>query len=231
MSAPAAPAAPSAPAGPCRPFGPFGPRRLDQLGQHRGHATLDGLERLPGEALVGLAQAPAERTEQLDRDVGMLAQQPAHVASQYRHRLGLLERLDGGGTALVIEDRQLAEDVARPQGGQGDRASTGVLAHSPHVAGADDVAGVALIALVKHCRAGFEATGDRHRGHARQLLIGQRREHRHLMQKRDRLLAGRRHRAEISQPAGETRRFSPLRCGVQIRSDRGPVRAGAGGPP
>ena len=80
--------------------------------EHHRDAALDRLEGLAGEALVGLAQAPAQRDDELDRDVGVLAQQAAHVGAQDGDGLHLVERLDRGRAQLVVEHRELAEDVA-----------------------------------------------------------------------------------------------------------------------
>ena len=92
--------------------GALGLRLVDELAEHLGDAALDGLEGLAGEPLVGLAQPAAERDDELDRDVGVLAHQRAHVVAEDRDRLELVERLDGRRAALVVEHRQLAEDVA-----------------------------------------------------------------------------------------------------------------------
>jgi hypothetical protein len=46
--------------------------RARRAPRRRGSGRLEGLA---GEALVGLAQAPAQRDDELDRDVGVLAQQ------------------------------------------------------------------------------------------------------------------------------------------------------------
>ena len=54
----------------------------DELAEDHRHAALDGLEGLAREALVGLAQAPAERDHQAHRDLRVLAHQPAHVAAR-----------------------------------------------------------------------------------------------------------------------------------------------------
>ena len=49
-----------------------------------------------------------------------LPQQPAHVAAENRDRLRGLDSLDGRGAALVVEHRQLAEDLSRAEGGERD---------------------------------------------------------------------------------------------------------------
>src|SRR3954447_13976690 len=53
---------------------PLGLRLADELEQHHRDAALDGLERLPAQALVGLPQAAPERDHELDRDVRVLAE-------------------------------------------------------------------------------------------------------------------------------------------------------------
>ena len=91
----------------------LGLRLLDELREHGGDAALHGLERLPREPLVGGPQPPAERDHELDRHVRVAAQQPPHVAAEDAEHLEVVGRLDGRRPALVVEHRQLAEDVAR----------------------------------------------------------------------------------------------------------------------
>ena len=61
----------------------------------------------------------------------------------------LVERLDRGRAQLVVEHRQLAEDVARAEVRQRDHAPVGMLADRARVAGAHDVARVAGVALAE----------------------------------------------------------------------------------
>ena len=63
------------------------------------------------------------------------AHQPAHVVAEDREHLEVVDRLDGGRAPLVVEHRQLAEDVARPERGERDLAPVGVLADRARVAG------------------------------------------------------------------------------------------------
>ena len=63
----------------------------------------------------------------------------------------------GRRAALVVEHRQLAEDVAGAEVRQRDRAAVGVLADGAGVPGADDVARVALVALAED-RCGWAGT-------------------------------------------------------------------------
>ena len=123
-------------------------------------AGLDGLEGLAREALVGLAQAPAEGDHQARGDAGVLAHQPAHVGAEHGHGGGRLDCLDGGGATLVLEHRELAEDVAGAEGGERDDAPVGVLAHGAGATGTHDVAGVAGVALAEDDLAGIELAGD-----------------------------------------------------------------------
>ena len=117
-----------------RVAGALGLRLRREPAEHPGDAALHGLERLAREPLVRLAQPPAERDHELDRDVGVLAQQPAHVGAGDRDRVDGVERLDRRRAALVVEHRKLAEDVARPEVGERDHAPVGVLAQRAGVA-------------------------------------------------------------------------------------------------
>ena len=87
-----------------------------------------------------------------------------------RDRLRLLDRLDRRRAPLVVEHRQLAEDVTRAEVGECDRATVGMLADRRVPSRAHDVARVALVALAEHDLARVEATGHRHLGHALELL-------------------------------------------------------------
>ena len=84
-----------------------------------------------------------------------------------RDRLDVVERLDRGRAPLVVEHRQLAEDVAGAEVRQRDRAAVGVLADRAGVAGAHDVARVRLVALAEdHALTGLEPARDGHLDHA-----------------------------------------------------------------
>ncbi len=151
----------------------------DELGEDHRHAALHGLEGLAREALVGLAQAPAERDHHARGDLRVLVQQPAHVRAEHAHDARRLDRLDGGGAALVLEHRQLAEDVSGPERRERDRAPVAVAAHRARLPLAHDVAGVALIALAEDRLAGLEAPGDGHLRDPLEVAGLERREHRH----------------------------------------------------
>ena len=75
-----------------------------------------------------LAQAAPERDDELRRDVGVLAHQAAHVRAEDADDLGVLDDLDRGRALLVVEHRQLAEDVARAEPRERDRAAVRMLA-------------------------------------------------------------------------------------------------------
>ena len=61
---------------------------------------------------------------------------------------------------LVVEHRQLAEDVAGPEVGERDRAAVDVLADRAGVAAADDVARVGRVALAEDHGAAGEVARD-----------------------------------------------------------------------
>ncbi len=93
-----------------------GDRLSDELTKYNGHATLHGLKGLFGQTIVGLAQPTPERHDQAYRDFRMLDHQPAHVWAEHGHHARVLHRLHGRRAQLVLEHRQLAKDVARPEG-------------------------------------------------------------------------------------------------------------------
>jgi hypothetical protein len=158
---------------------------FDQLAEHHRHAALHRLEGLARETLVGLAQAPAERDHQAHRDPGVLAHQPAHVAAEHAHHARRLDRFHGRRAQLVLEHRQLAEDVTRPERRQRDRASVPVCAGGAGVALADDVAGVAGVALAEDDLTGLEAARHRHLGDSLQVADRERGEHGHPAEQLD----------------------------------------------
>src|SRR5262249_35563294 len=105
-----------------------------------------------------------------------------------RDRLDRVERLDGGGALLVVEHRELAEDISGPEVGERDGPAVDVLAHGPGVAAADDVAGVARVALAEDHLLGREPPQDRDVRDAAQVLRCQLREDGHLLEQPDDLL-------------------------------------------
>ncbi len=156
-----------------------GLRLCHQLAQRRSHATLNRLEGAAREALVALPQAPGERDQQAHRDLGVLSHQAAHVRTQHGQHACRLQRLHRGRATLVLEQRQLPEDVARAERRQSDRAPVAMIVHRAGAADVHDVAGVAPIALAEHHLAGLEAPGHRQLGDALEVRLLQRREHRH----------------------------------------------------
>src|SRR5215218_1293436 len=160
-------------------------RLLDELAEHDGDAALHRLERLAREAFVGLAQPASERDDELDGDVRVLAQEAAHVRARDGDRVDRVERLDRRRASFGVEHGQLAEDVARAEVRERDRAPVDVLAHRARVAAAHHVAGVALVALAEDDLLGVEAARYRDLRDAAQVLGPQRLEHGHGAQERD----------------------------------------------
>ena len=89
-------------------------------------------------SLVARRRRPSADDE-LHRDLRVSRISRRMSGAEDRERLDLVDRLDRGRAALVVEHRQLAEDVARPEGGQRDLAPVGVLADGACVAVADHV--------------------------------------------------------------------------------------------
>src|SRR3954452_18715878 len=123
---------------------------VHELGDDGRHPALHGLEALAREALVGGAQPPSQRGDELDGDLVVVAHQAAHVGAEDREGLERVDGLDRGRAALVVEHRQLAEEVARAERRQRDRAAVWMLADRPRVPDLDDVARVAGVALPEH---------------------------------------------------------------------------------
>ena len=141
-------------------------------------------------------QPAAQRDNQLDRDLRVFSQQPAHVGPEDRDCLRFLERLHGRRARLVAEHRELPEDLAGAEAGQGDRTAVGVLQHRARVTGADHVAGVAGVALAEHHLGGAKPSRHRELGHLREVFVGQRLEQRDLTEQLGSVLTGRRHQEQ-----------------------------------
>ena len=196
------------------------PGLLDELAEHGRHAALDGLEGLAGEPLVGRPQAPRERDRERDRQLRALRHQTAHVGAEDRQHLERLDRLDRGRAALVVEHRQLAEDVAGAERGERERAAVRVLADGAGVAGADDVARVRGVALAEDDLAGREPrAGARPPRSARGPRAARSAKHGHARQQLDTVLCARGHPTRITT----LRRVSSL--GRRASSGRARARA------
>src|SRR5205085_1516547 len=107
-------------------------------------------------------------------------------------------------TVLVLEHRQLAEDVARTEVRERDRATVGMLADGARVAGAHDVAGVALVALAEDDLPRLVPARHGDLGDARKLLGPERLERRDAGEQRDRVLHAR--RGHMSYVSGDVAR-------------------------
>jgi hypothetical protein len=105
-----------------------------------------------------------------------------HVGRGQAEQLRVCDRLDAGRAGAAVEHRELAEEVAGAERGEGDRAPVGVLAGDPEIALADDVAGVRGVALVKHPHALGKRTRDRDVGDALKLVARELREQRNPSQ-------------------------------------------------
>ena len=132
-------------------------------------------------ALASRSFSPRRR-QQLHRDLGVLVQQPLQVARQDRDRAHVVDRLDGGGADLAAEHRQLAEDLARAQVGERDRAPVRVLAGDARLAPLEHVARVAGVALAQDDRARRVAARHRDARDLLQLGLRQLGEQRHAAQ-------------------------------------------------
>ena len=152
----------------------------------------------PGDIFGELAMLDGEvrsaSVEALDDGELRAAQhQPAHVRPEDREHVECVDRLDRRRAALVVEHRQLAEDVARAERRQRDLAAVGVLADRSGMAGADEVARVRLVAFAEDHLARGEAPRVADLGHQLEVRRRQRREDRHLAEQLDRFLCARRH--------------------------------------
>ena len=112
----------------------------------------------------------------------MLDHQPAHIRPEHRDHVALLDRLHGRRAALVLEQRELAEDIARAERRERDRTPAGMLADRASMAGANDVAGVARVALAEHHLPRLERTRNGEVGDPLEVLGLKRGEHRHACQ-------------------------------------------------
>jgi hypothetical protein len=167
----------------------------------------------------------------------MRPQQLFQVPGQDRDCAHVVDCLDGGRAHLAVEHRQLAEDLARPEVRERDRAPVGVLAHHPRRAGAQDVAGVARIPFAQDDRAGRIAARHRDASHLLELLRGQLGEEGHATQQLDRGLDRRSRRAnhhlqEVSQRRGRNlggnRNVRAALLGAQAAQQDAPADAASG---
>ena len=90
----------------------------------------------------------------------MFVHQPAHVRSEHAKHARALDRFNRRRAPLILEQRQLPENVARAEGRERDRAPVAVAADCARAAAADDIAGVAGVPLPEDDLAGLEITGD-----------------------------------------------------------------------
>ena len=116
---------------------------------------------------------PAEVEQIVGGCVTQAGEQAANVACRQGEELGLGERLDARGTRLAVEHRELAEDVARSEGGKRDRSSVGMLSRHTQVAGAHHEAGVRVISLVEDTDPRWERARDRDSRDPFEVLAGE----------------------------------------------------------
>jgi hypothetical protein len=155
------------------------------------------------------------------------------IVGWQRQQLPLGQGLGAGRALVAVEHRQLAEDLAGTEGGEGDRTAVGVFAGDAEAAVLDDVAGVGIVALVEDPGPGRE--GPRHGDvrEALQLPLLQVGEERHAPQQLDRALICLRHyadygnglaggpnsvRSAASQPLAE-QRIEQIRVPVLVLAD------------
>ena len=77
-------------------------------------------------SLASRRRRPSEAISLIARS-GWSREQAPHVRTEDRDRLAVLDRLDGRRARLAAEHRELAEDLARPELRERDRATVGVL--------------------------------------------------------------------------------------------------------
>ena len=116
----------------------------------------------------------------------MAGEKRPHLARRQRQQLAVDQGFDAGRADLAVEHRELAEDVPRAEGREGDRPPIGVLAGDPEASRADDVAGVGAVALMEDAGRGREGAGDGDPGEALQLPLLEVGEERHAAQQLDR---------------------------------------------
>src|SRR5262249_9194559 len=73
--------------------------------QHAARAALDALEEQAAYLLVGLAQAPRQLADQLERDLGVAAQERDEVVAGERQEHAVGRGLDRGGARGAVEQR------------------------------------------------------------------------------------------------------------------------------
>src|SRR5256885_6090379 len=122
----------------------------------------------------------------------MIRRPPRSTLFPYTTLFRSVDGLDRGRAALVVEHRQLTEEVARTEGGQRDRPPVGMLADGARVAAAHDVARAAGVTLPEDDLPRLEAARHGELGDARQLARAERLEDRDAREEGDGLVVGRR---------------------------------------
>ena len=166
---------------------PGGNLLRDKVAEDDRDPALDRLEGLPREAVVGLTQPPPERDHQPHRDLVMFGHQAPHVWPEHSDDARRLDRFDRRRAKLVLEHRELAEDVSGPERRERDRAPVRVGADRAGLAEPDDVTGVARVALAENNLAGLEGARDRDLGDALKVVHLERGEDGHTPEQLDNL--------------------------------------------
>src|SRR5262245_7777179 len=98
------------------------------------------------------AEVPREAKEDLVGELGLGLQQREEVAAEENRELAGVERARLRRARRAVEERELAEEPPRAE--FRDRTLRAALAADQHAAGAHDVQGIALLALVEDHLAG-----------------------------------------------------------------------------
>ena len=132
---------------------------VGQLQQRLGHAPRNIREDHVGQAVIRPAQAARQHAKQLLRDARVLGN-PVVQHLGGHHTSGDLRDAHCRGSARArVEDREFTEHVRRAHDGQQVLTSVGGVTRQLHLAGGDDVQGVALLALLEDRGSAREVDG------------------------------------------------------------------------
>src|SRR5262249_22277603 len=125
---------------------------LGEVEQELRYAAVDVEQHQAANLLVGAAQPLDQDLQELERDLRRFLQARLEIVAPQHEELRVLHGDDVGAARLVVDQRHLAEKVAVAHHREDDFAAVLADQHDLHLAGGDDVEGVARVILEKNDR-------------------------------------------------------------------------------